>query len=97
MTAFAFWFDSIKELNYPFICTRVIRGGRFFKNDFTTRVNSYIGTTNVVADVLRLLDCGFIPLDLVAHITIKECTLMGMSVQMLFCIEMSFYSTIIGV
>ena len=49
MTVFAFWFDRNKELNYPFLGTRVLRGSRFF-NDFTTRVNSYIGTTIVVPD-----------------------------------------------
>ena len=38
MTVFAFWFDTNKELNYPFLGTRVIRGSRFC-NDFTIRVN----------------------------------------------------------
>ena len=50
MTVFAFWFDSNKEQHYPFLGTRVIRWSRFFLNDFTTRVNSYIGTTIVVPD-----------------------------------------------
>ena len=51
MTVFAFWFDSKKEQHYPFLGTRVIRG-RHFLMIFTTRVNSYIGTTIVVPDVL---------------------------------------------
>ena len=50
MTVFAFWFDSNKEQHYPFLGTRVIYAGR---NDFTTRVNSYIGTTIVVPDALQ--------------------------------------------
>ena len=52
MTVFAFWFDSNKEQHCPFLGTRVIRGARFF-NDFTTRVNSYIGTTIVVPDTFQ--------------------------------------------
>ena len=49
MTVFALWFDSNKEQHYPFLGTRVIRGSRFLMI-FTTRVNSYIGTTIVVPD-----------------------------------------------
>ena len=50
MTVFAFWFDSNKEQHYPFLGTRVIRGSRFKKMLFTTRVNFYIGPTIVVPD-----------------------------------------------
>ena len=58
MTVFAFWFDSNKELNYPFLDTRVKRGS----NDFTTRVNSYIGTTIVVPDkhTFKIYDSVFL-------------------------------------
>ena len=50
MTVFAYWFDRNKELNYPFLGTRVIRGSRFLMI-FTIQVNSYIGTTIVVSDM----------------------------------------------
>ena len=56
MTVFAFWFDRNKELNYPFLGTRVIRWSRFFKMIFTTRVNSYIGTTIVVPNTYWFLE-----------------------------------------
>ena len=44
MTDFAFWIDRNKER----FLVRELYAGRIFKNDFTTRVNSYIGTTTVV-------------------------------------------------
>ena len=50
MTVFAFWFDRNKDLNYPFLGTRVIRGSRFLMI-FTIRVSSYIIMTMVVPDV----------------------------------------------
>ena len=65
MTVFAFRFDRNKELNYPFLGTRVIRWSRFF-NDFTTRVNSYIGTTIVVPDTSLLVITSLVPRQLYA-------------------------------
>ena len=57
MTVFAFWFDRNKELNYPFLSTRVTRGSRFF-NDIhdpgqTTIVVPIKELTRVVNIILK--------------------------------------------
>ena len=49
MTVFAFWFDSNKELNYPFLGTRVIRGSRFLMT-FMILQDSYMEPTRVGSD-----------------------------------------------
>ena len=51
MTVFAFWFDVATKSNTIRFSVRELYAGCDFLNDFTTRVNSYIGTTIVVPDM----------------------------------------------